>query len=380
MPPPRLASGQAGRRAASRRARQALFAAAAAFALVQVGLNLLKGRLDLRDPDFAMRMGDLRRRAAGPGARPRVVVMVGSSRTQWAFRSRLLERRLHQAAGRPAAAFNFGAPGRGVVANALAWHRLRRRGVRPDLLLFEVFPQTLFDGYRIRDLGEILFPTRTLLCDDLRFIRRHGADVRPTIRREWLATVLAPCYYQRLPLVTRVAPWLLPVSQRTGPYPGLDTAADVPCWEMNVSAAVTARRAIRQPEAGEELTRQWAASVPGPRPCAVLAELLDSCRRQGVRVALVLMPESSRYRNACPPAVWRRLDDCVRALSRRHGVPLVHARDWIADNHFVDLDHLDADGARLFTTRLTDEVVLPMLQGRPTPDGGSTPTPGGVAR
>jgi hypothetical protein len=99
-----------------------------------------------------------------------------------------------------------------------------------------------------------------------------------------------------------------------------------------------------------------------------LHALIDLCRRDGVPVALLLMPESAEFRALYPPAVRQGLDQFLAGLAREETVPLIDARTWIADDGFLDGHHLLPDGAAAFTDRFGRDAVEPLLNtltGRP---------------
>ena len=82
----------------------------------------------------------------------------------------------------------------------------------------------------------------------------------------------------------------------------------------------------------------------------------------GVKAALVLMPEGSAFRARYNPEVWRQIKDFLDALSRTYDAPLINAREWIEDDGFFDSHHLIIPGAITLARRLSREGVLPLLQ------------------
>jgi hypothetical protein len=94
----------------------------------------------------------------------------------------------------------------------------------------------------------------------------------------------------------------------------------------------------------------------GEAPARALRDLLDRCRAEKVRVALVLMPEGSEFRGWYPPAMEAEMADFLGGLRREHGVAVIDARAWVDDAGFWDSHHLLPSGAAVFTRRLADEV------------------------
>ena len=105
---------------------------------------------------------------------------------------------------------------------------------------------------------------------------------------------------------------------------------------------------------------QYAATLarlrPGRGPCQALRDLLGRCRREGIAVALVAMPEASAFRNWYSRrgrAESRRL---LAELHRTYGVEVIDANRWLPDGDFADGHHLLAAGADRFTRRLIGEI------------------------
>src|SRR5947209_3513628 len=122
-----------------RRARQAVLAGLALFALVQVALAplFLHRGLCLRDPAYGHKVRRLKERLAGE-PRPLLVVGIGSSRTLFGLRGEVAQPWLSEQMGRPVVLFNMGLTGAGPITNLLNLRRLLNEGVRPDLVVLEV--------------------------------------------------------------------------------------------------------------------------------------------------------------------------------------------------------------------------------------------------
>jgi hypothetical protein len=92
-------------------------------------------------------------------------------------------------------------------------------------------------------------------------------------------------------------------------------------------------------------------------------ELIALCRQEGIRLVLLLTPEGKTFRSWYSPATRGLIEDYFRELSR-HDVPLIDARDWLAEEHFIDSHHTLRCGADAFTLRLGQEVLQPFVQDR----------------
>jgi hypothetical protein len=340
-----------------------------AFAGLQLTLALayLAWPLPLREPDFAARLACLRRRAA---ARPKpcTVVFLGSSRVHMGVRAGEMEAPLGQALGRQVVAFNLGTGGCGPQRSLLNWHRLRLKGVRPDLLVVEVLPGLLVDAYN--DLCEAACPTAAVCWDDLGVLERYGGPERATARRDWLLGLACPWHSQRRDLVSRAWPALLAPALRRHRLPTANRSADLP---LGREAESPDRRARALEGARLEYADRLRDLSHWGRGRRALAALLRSCRREGVPVALLVTPEGPAFRAMYPRGSWPALRRRLRALAARYGAALIDARERVpSEDDFLDSHHLTLPAAQRFSRRLAREELLPLL-GRPRAPGAGGP-------
>ena len=101
------------------------------------------------------------------------------------------------------------------------------------------------------------------------------------------------------------------------------------------------------------------------RPARALADVLALCRREGIPVALLLMPEGPAFRAWYTPSMHAGLDAYLHDLSEQWGAPLIDARDWLGSDAFFDAHHLLPRGAAAFTERFRREALGPLLQSLP---------------
>ncbi len=80
-------------------------------------------------------------------------------------------------------------------------------------------------------------------------------------------------------------------------------------------------------------------------------EMVETCRRHGVRVMFVRMPENSCMRQY-PPALKARIETFYADLKRDTGVDFIDARTWVDDPGFIDGTHLLPEGAVQYSSRL----------------------------
>jgi hypothetical protein len=361
-------------RTSAARGRTALLSGLGAFAAGQLALGavLLLRPWGLCDPDFAGRLGCLgRRTAAAP--RPCTLVFLGSSRVEQGVRAGEMEAPLAQALGRPVAAVNFGKPAATLLRSLLYWKRLRRHGVRPDLLVVELMPPLLHDGFH--DLNEGYLPTALLSWDDLDLLDDYGGPGRATARRDWWQARACPGYGLRRALVSKAFPELLPQPLRLVMSPMANDSGDALLRELPLT-----------PERHAEALRLTAAFTTilkevrlGERKARALAELLASCREVGVPVALLVTPEGPMFRSMYPPGRWEALLARLEHTAAEAGAALINAHEWMEDEgDFRDSHHLTLPAAEHFSRRLAREALLPLLEHAPAP-GGSGPAAAGVA-
>ena len=197
------------------------------------------------DPQFITKSEALARRLADASPNTPLVVMLGSSRTVFGFQGQVVEKSIEEALGVSAIAFELGLVARpGPVMQWIAFERLRRMGIRPTVLLLELYP-----GYLARDL--VLDPPRFSEEERTAFQRfglnhpgPRGEDPPP----KW--------YSYRHAIVARLRPDWLPHATRMDWLPDLSpwgsrplpaTIANRPDIVANVRATNQSKLRIEEP-------------------------------------------------------------------------------------------------------------------------------------
>src|SRR5262245_35421927 len=80
-----------------------------------------------------------------------------------------------------------------------------------------------------------------------------------------------------------------------------------------------------------------------------LRDLLECCGQEGVPVAFVLLPEATDFRKWYSPQGLADAHCLLAELRDAHGVTVIDATDWVADEDFIDGHHVHRRGARVFT-------------------------------
>ncbi len=337
------------------RGRRSLLWGLATFLLGQLLLAAaIECRLpQLRDPLYGDKERRLLERLAGP-PRP-VIVMLGSSRTEYAFRAADVERHLAGPDGGPTV-FNFGIAGGGPLMELLTLRRLLGRGVRPQLLLVEVLPPALAGQVDLADLARMV-PER-LSHADLSLMDRYAPSAR--LRSGWWTGWPLPCHSHRFALLSEVCPALLPAEERLDRAQATDDAGWTAMPSFRRGHADEHRKLFTERAHAEYARALDNFRLGGPGPGAV-RELLSLCRRKAIPVVLVLMPEGAEFRRWYSPAAWSQIDAFLAELGRAYEVDVINARDWLPESSFADSHHQLPEGAARFSERLAREVIGPRL-------------------
>jgi hypothetical protein len=344
-----------------RRACRAVCGGLLLFVLSQIGLRLwIDARAPwVRDPEYAARLARLQPPPPSRGERPPLVVVFGSSRTEFGLKALVMQEALARDLGRPVRVHNFGLPGSSGVESLFNWRRLRRDGVRPDVVLLEVTPTRLNANCPVHELAAARHPSQRLTWGDLPLVERCEGPDRPQLREEWWMAQLVPVLGHREILLRALAPWMVNWWNRGLPGAGMNAAGDLPVhgdWLELRRTPETLRLVWEQH--GFFLAH---FRLGGPSRAAT-RELLDECRTQHVPVALVLMPEGPAYRAWADPAIYAEVRAWVRRLQQEYDCGVIDARDWIGEDGFWDSHHMVLSGALAFTDRLRREAVLPLLR------------------
>lgn len=335
-------------------AKTAIAWAAGLFITGQLMMNIILdyGEPKLRDPEHGYRLESLQAHQARLPEK-RVVLMLGSSRTICCFRpspghSLKAEDRA------PVLLYNFSHTSNGSVGNLLTFRRLLAEGIHPDWVFVEVFCLGLLE--KANDLEDCWQHIHHVGMSDLPRLHRHYNPLQ--LYAQWANERMVPTYSYRFYLQYHFAPrWLPPEAVRANTFQGLDELGGA---DLLPAGEAGQRRAKRLGDL-DELRRLFNEDFRvGEKPDRALRELLDLCRKEAIRVALVQTPDSSEMRDAYRPA-RAQIDTYLSAVADDYQVPLIDTRDWVDDKHFYDLQHTLPSGAEVFTRRFLADVLQPML-------------------
>jgi hypothetical protein len=336
-------------------ARAALGWAVLCFLALQLalGAGLDRWQPDLFDGEYSAKLARLRARLAEHPGDPLVLVL-GSSRPLVGLRPAGLQLRPGSDGRRPVV-FNAALTGSGPILELMCLRRLLAEKVHPAWVVVECWPPSWHEQDGFAEDARI--EADRLSWRDLRLLR-HYTEHPFRFYAEWLGERLLTGFHWRARLLQRCAGGWLPAPPQN--YDLCDGDGWLG-WPRPPTAAERQAWLVRDRLAYQEMLHDL-------RPAATcdlaLHELLALCRRQHIRVALVFMPEASVLRDYYAPATLARVDRYLRQLSQENGVPLIDARDWVADADFADTHHLLRSGARIFSARLGREALGPLLGGQ----------------
>lgn len=339
---------------AARRSRPAaLVWGVAFFAAAQLGLALAKAcwRPDPTDPEYGRKLVCLRQRLAERrGAEP-LIVALGSSRTSMGLRTEILHVNRAAEVGGPLV-FNFGMCQFGPTGELMCLHRLLADGVRPDVVLLEVFAGMLLLDHVLLEQLDV----HRLRYQDQRLVGRYVA--RPgELQRRWWQAQLVPWSDNRFLLLNNYLPaWLADDNRMDMQWRGMAAAGWVPASKFERP----------RPEWDDESLEVFRGAIQEFRADCVgaraLRELCAVCREKGIATVAVLLPESARFRAAHSSACLAGLERYLDGLHSEFGTSVVDARAWLPDDSFVEGVHLTHLGAAQFTMALEARALSGMLR------------------
>jgi hypothetical protein len=306
----------------------------------------------LYDPEAILRFRDLRKLHRDEPDRP-MLLLFGSSRTTMSFRPEVLGK-LGTGSGPEPLVYNFSHLGGTPAFSAMTLQRLLKFDLRPRWVVTEIMlPLMSFDTAG-------LVP-RMGVSTEYPMIFRHSTAKR--ILREHCMTRLIPWHRNRTSFLLEVAPgW---VDEETRRFRGSLAMAPFGWDHSFVTKKMTAEDIHREkvaaqmdygPHLREFHIEEWLTRG--------FDEMADLCRREGIGLTFVVTPESKEYRGWYAPGSDRIIRDFCDDLSRRTGVSIVDGRDWVPDEELYDGHHATARGADIFTKRLEQEVLRPLIRSK----------------
>ncbi len=330
-----------------RRARVILVCGFLFFVIGQVAFRWVIAKQPvIADREFGQKLLDLKAKTAANPDKP-LAVMLGSSRVATGFRPDLLE-------NANLACFNFAQVGTGPQLSHLVLERMLKQGIKPDWVFIEFWPPFWgIDGYLNGYIDSLNLAA--LDWSDVQVLARYLPRPRQLIDR-WIPAQLAPVFSSRFVLLSRLgAAWA----------PKFD--ADRRLQNLNADGWWTPRASVT-PEERAKLVEHYRGVYAQrlsqfrvrPTPERALKDILNLCRAQSIKVAVVVLPEGKDFQALYPPEAREAVDAYLDRLATHTTV--IDARNWVEDDGFSDGHHLLPAGAEAFTTRLARVAVHPILQ------------------
>jgi hypothetical protein len=317
---------------------------------IQVPVLLIKDRWQTIGPNHEARKWPALQNLVARDPEQPLVLMLGSSRTCWAFKASSLQG-MPGPDQRPLRVYNFGVPATGPIHELLYLQDMLAEGIRPRLLLVEFLPPLL------------CVPQRGSLSEEnmkgfawvsgRNFVRLLPYLSRPGRRgREWLQARIAPWYAFRREIQCDAQKWALGIPS---PSPH---ALDGSGWHLMYPAPFPASERARLVEmAHQGFSPSLSNFHLSDKASQALRELFKLCRREHIPAALVVMPESSEFRSWYSAEARSLTRGLLTELSRTYDAPIIDAEEWLADEDFEDGQHVLAHGAEVFTNRLRTEIT-----------------------
>lgn len=318
------------------------------FAAFQMAATFLKDRWHKIGPYYELQKWPaLERLVAEEPDRP-LLLMMGSSRTSWAFQASALDG-MPDSDGRPMLVYNFGVPSTGPCFQLFCLRDMLAKGIRPRFLLIECLPLMWSETQRgvVSEDSLLAFESLPL---------RRMLQWMPYLQRPrkgtnlWVQARIAPCYIFRNYIVSELA------SLATGNPRPKHIPIDNRGWHLSPPAIAPATHEILMAEA---FAGYWPGLMNfriGKTPYRAIHELFDLCRREKIPSALVLMPEDSRFRTWYSPEAKTAIRNLLDELRQTYGVETIDARTWLPDYAFDDGHHALLGGALIFTRRIRAEL------------------------
>jgi hypothetical protein len=318
-------------------------------------LAFWRQRLDDPIYHFRVRAFEARLHESPPGALR--IIMMGSSRVHNGIAGRVIEERVSARLNRPCVAFNFAAAGSGPITQYLYLRRLIEDGCRPDVIVMEYFVANMqaVDGAPAE--AKSLLPDR-IRPEETSFLANYGFD-EPAIHTAHRRALLLPFDYLQQSILAQIEPRLI------APPAAVRACRNFDAWGDHPVTPAKYPYGGRDARISAEL-RRVPLGIGELGICSAeeraLVDMLEFCRREGIRVLLVYMPEHGSIHSLWAPAALAQLREKLAALASGGYCQTVFARDWMPDDAFMDHHHLYFDQADRFTARLCDEVLVPSLE------------------
>jgi hypothetical protein len=318
------------------------------FGQAALGLILERWWIKPRDPEFVARLQHLcRLREEHP--EQALILALGSSRVVYGLDPAALSSQLTWQ-HRECQVFNFAQLGAGPRTSLRTIRRVLASGIRPDSIILEYWPP----GWNAEGPMATNAAEADMACLSWKELRTSKVPLvnRTASTGAWWGSRLLPYGWWRATLLSCWCPNWLPYSARKD---GI--------WNSMSDHGFVRFTLVDDPDGfhHKTLVSVFSESYEDYRASAeayaATRRVLDLCRRHGIPVILLRLPEARCFRSLYPRSVVQETDAYVAELAQCYGAAVVDARDWVADEQMPDGLHLTPAAAVEFTRRLERETL-----------------------
>lgn len=279
------------------------------------------------------------------------VVFFGTSATRNSVVPELISARLGEALGREVECWNLAMP------NSTPEIFSRLSGTifsenKPKLLMMEAAPMMWDADRRTHTATEVFWRWFADLPDLARYPKQlNGRKLREKLRgMDWGMEAL----WIRSGILMQGE---LAGSHPTGPFGGvyeLDKL-DMPVPDEHLLSKTSHQRE-------QDRVSMYRTSVAWRKELHMIAE---NCKANNVQLVLIYQPIYKGLLTMFAPGAYQDYVDWITAAAKEEGLPLVMLQDdWVMEDeqYFRDYIHYSPRGAKWYSTKLADEVLLPLLQ------------------
>ncbi len=318
--------------------------AIAMFLILQIGFSLAIRAKMVRMEDsttFASKFDRFQHQLDAASDDSFVALAFGSSRVMNGLDAGYLADRLSDKSGRPTIAYNFGVSGCGNIYAFLSLEKILHHGITPDVVFVEVYP-----GLLVPNAEKEWFRANELRSKNFENTERYG--IQP-VARPWYREWLASWHTYRFDVLNCISPKLLPMALREN-------------WAQNADEHgwVAVDRHIDQHQNNNESSEPAKKQLdyhPGGSSCQALRDTLKLCRENGIECRLVWLPEPAAFRSIYYPESVDAICSFLSKLDQEFGFATIVSRDWVGEDGFYDITHLNQVGAKEFTGKLANEFL-----------------------
>ncbi len=310
-----------------RKSSRAVWSGIVTLALATMGMAaaLETVKPEWRDPEFAVRLEQLRKWKKVSPNRP-LVVAFGSSRTQMGLVPTVMG--FPDKPGSPIV-YNCGYRAAHPLGVWLQFSRVLDAGVKPDAVLIQLAAPELRAAGPAEEQYATWMPRFSLA--DIRRFRLFTEDPH-LFQQGWMASRLALWDTYREAILSDLLPDWQQQRQRIEFV-----------WERTDDYGFSAHPFLAVPDElrasmYDDLRDRHADALAGFAPsdetAAVFREVVGRCREEGIAVAFFWAPESPTYRNMCAPAVRSGMAEYQHHLAAEFGVTVFPDPDYLEEPDF----------------------------------------------